>query len=214
MMGICTLNFESGHIIGAYKLLLKCGQGAYGPVYLAENTLTGKQAALKIVAMTGSNFERELQGVIRYQQIAPGSGLLQIYHVEQQGDFFYYTMDAADNLSELPDEYIPDTLGNRLRRYGKLDPASVQIMAESLLKSLQILHSKKLCHRDIKPDNILFINGSALPGDVGLISDNASAISSSILALTASIISADLAHLSKRISPKIASISLTTRSLP
>lgn len=168
---ICILKFEAGKKIGAYTLLAPCGEGAYGKVFLAENTLTKQQVALKVVWGCG----RELKGITAYQTICRQTNLLQIWHVEAAEDFFYYTMDPADDLAEPGSPYLPDTLANRLKKYGKLPPEQVRRMAQDVMEALRILHGKGMVHRDIKPENILWIKGRAVPGDVGLVSADARA---------------------------------------
>ena len=168
---IYTLKFEAGKKIGAYTLLTPCGEGAYGKVFLAENTLTKQQVALKVVWGCG----RELKGITAYQTICRQTNLLQIWHVEAAEDFFYYTMDPADDLAEPGAPYLPDTLANRLKKYGKLPPEQVRRMAQEVMESLRILHGMGMVHRDIKPENILWIRGRAVPGDVGLVSADARA---------------------------------------
>ena len=162
--------YDVGDVLGDYKLLVKCGSGAYGSVFLAENELTKQQYALKIIYHAGRNYERELKGVIHYHKVCPRTSLLQIYHIGKGEDFFYYTMDAADNRKKIG-EYIPDTLSNRLRESGKLAVAEVKKMFAELSDNLATLHSFGLFHRDIKPDNIFWIGGKATLGDIGLVTD-------------------------------------------
>jgi len=169
-MELCTLKFKPGDQIHDFKLLTVCGSGAYGTVFLAENVITRQQLALKIISATGKNPERELKGLQQYQQICPHTDLLQIYHVGFFDGFYYYTMEAADSLSDT--EYCPKTLANILKSQGRLTPEEVKSMAESVASALETLHSKGVMHRDIKPENILWVNGVAVPGDIGLISAN------------------------------------------
>ena len=164
------MNFKAGDSLGGYTLLAECGKGAYGSVFLAENVLTKQQVALKTISLSGHNYERELKGLSQYQSICRHSDLLQIYHVEANENFLYYTMDAADNYNPAG-EYVPDTLTVRLKKSGRLAPETVRQMAQELLADLTYLHSKGLFHRDIKPDNILWINGKATLGDIGLVTD-------------------------------------------
>ncbi len=162
------MSFKAGDMIGSYRLVAECGQGAYGSVFLAENTVTRRRHALKIVWHQGRNCDRELKGLASYQTICPRTDLLQIYHVEDRGEYFYYTMDAADDLSD-GNNYIPDTLANRLRTSGRLSAEAVRRMAEELAECLNTLHARGVLHRDVKADNILGVDGAAKLGDIGLV---------------------------------------------
>ena len=164
------MNYKAGDKLGSYTLLAECGKGAYGSVFLAENALTRQQVALKIVYHAGRNSDRELKGLIKYQNLCKHTNLLQIYHVGGKENFFFYTMDAADNRNT-PGDYVPDTLAKRLKENGRLAPEVVKKMAQELLGDLNVLHNKGLFHRDIKPDNILWIDGKATLGDIGLVTD-------------------------------------------
>ena len=163
------MKFEVGDIIGAYELLAGCGQGAYGEVFLAESTVTHMRVALKIVFRHGRSCERELRGLAAYQEICRRTDLLQVYHVEECGEYFYYTMDAADDLNAGSGEYVPDTLANRLRVSGRLPAEVVRKMADELVAGLNTLHDRGVLHRDVKPDNILWVDGEAKLGDIGLV---------------------------------------------
>lgn len=165
------MSCKVGDTLGSYTLLCECGQGAYGSVFLAENTFTKRRVALKIICSQGRSCERELNGLIQYQTVCPRTNLLQIYHVEKGDDCFWYTMDAADNLSAEEGKYIPDTLANRLREQRRLPTDAVRRMADELIANLETLHRRGLLHRDLKPDNILWIDGSATLGDIGLVTD-------------------------------------------
>ena len=169
------MNYNVGNIIDEYKLVSECGRGAYGTVFIAENMNSRRRVALKIVYNHGRNFERELKGLHQYQAISQNTNLLQIYKVREYSEFFYYTMDAADNLAAENNCYLPDTLGNRLK-LRRLDADEVSRMTDELLDNLAVLHKKGVFHRDIKPDNILFIDNRALLGDIGLITDSENTI--------------------------------------
>ena len=164
------MKYDVGSQIGDYTLLAYCGKGAYGMVFLAENSITHQKVALKIIHIFSQNFERELKGLQQYQQICRGTNLLQIYHVGKGEDFFYYTMDAADSIGEK--EYIPQTLANILQKHGKLQVEEIQAMTASIFDCLKTLHGKGVMHRDIKPENILWVDGLAVLGDIGLITDH------------------------------------------
>ena len=160
------MNFREGQTIGSYKLLHHCGSGAYGSVYYAENTVTHHFFALKILNVSEKVSERELRGLSNYKNCRHPN-LLQIHHIEKTDEIIFYTMDAADNVGD-GEKYIPDTLSRRLEQKKTLPVPEILKMANELLDGLAFLHKQGLVHRDIKPDNILWIDGKATLGDIGL----------------------------------------------
>ncbi|MBQ8755517.1 MAG: protein kinase [Lentisphaeria bacterium] len=156
-----------GDTICNCTLLQKCGEGAYGEVWLAHDAI-GTQVALKIIKNGGRYSERELAGLQNYKD-CNHPNLLKIRYVEITDAQIICIMDAADDLNHGNGEYLPDTLANRLRKYGRLDGKEITDMLDGLLSGLEELHKNGLVHRDIKPDNILWVNGRATLADVGLI---------------------------------------------
>lgn len=146
---------------GPYRILQECGRGSYGVVYLAESTISGQRVALKI--LDGQHEARELEGLIRYRECRHAN-LIQIHHIDRLPDGrLYYTMDAADNRGT-NGTYQPDTLAAR----GRWSAAELIPILHALLDGVASLHKRRIIHRDIKPDNILFANGIPVLGDVGL----------------------------------------------
>ena len=159
--------YNTGDILCGCKLIQRCGNGAYGEVWLAKDAI-GANVALKIVSNGGRYSERELAGLKNYKD-CNHPNLLKIRYVEINDKQIICIMDAADDLNRGNGEYQPDTLANRLRKYGRLDGKEITDMLDGLLSGLEELHKNGLVHRDIKPDNILWVNGRATLADVGLI---------------------------------------------
>ena len=118
------MSYKVGDTLSTYTLLCECGQGAYGSVFLVENTFTKRRVALKIVYSQGRSCERELNGLIQYQTVCPRTNLLQIYHVEKGDDCFWYTMDAADNLSAADGGNFPESFIKALPEQRPCAPAT------------------------------------------------------------------------------------------
>ena len=155
-------------------MLYLCGEGAYGRVFLARNVLTQHQVALKLLPLSAKVTARELQGLKNYRECRHPN-LLQIHHIDQAEGVLYYTMDAADNLAGTGGGYEPDTLAARLAHRKSLPAGEVAKMAAELLEGLDCLHRRNLLHRDIKPDNILWVDGRATLADIGLTTDSRNA---------------------------------------
>ena len=151
------------------KLLAHCGGGAFGDVYCCQD-ISGQKMAVKIISKKklGDSWARELKGVINYRKITEGAPeLLQIFHVEEDQEHFFYTMEAADSVSE--QEYKPDTLASRLNQ-GPLPQDDIFNILSSIFTGIKTIHDAGFAHRDIKPDNILFVKGVPKLGDIGLMS--------------------------------------------
>ncbi len=150
--------------------VVRCGRGAYGEVWLCRDSVD-RLIALKIVSKTllGESWEREFQGLKAYcQKIQGHANLLNIYHIFDAGDYFCYTMEAADDFHGGRGAYVADTLSNRLKR-GAMDLEDLNILILGLLDGLETLHQAGLTHRDIKPGNILIVNSFPKIGDIGLV---------------------------------------------
>jgi len=161
------MEYKSGDQVCGCTLRQKCGVGAYGEVWLAEDTI-GTRIALKIIYNHGSYSERELAGLKNYKD-CNHPNLLKIRYVEITDERICCIMDAADDLNRGKGEYLPDTLANRLNKFGRMDGKEIVAMLDGLLAGLEELHKHGLVHRDIKPDNILWVNGRPTLADVGLI---------------------------------------------
>ena len=162
------IDMEIGSICCNCRIERKISSGSYGTVYLATDDLGGK-VALKICPW-GETTDRELRGLETYYRKCTHPNLIKILAVEKNpGRFVAYTMEAADHLPEAGSDYCPDTLANRLKYHKSLPPEQVLGILIDLLDALETLHGENLVHRDIKPDNILFLHGKAVLGDPGLI---------------------------------------------
>lgn len=161
--------FKEGETFEGFKLLKNCGSGAYGSVFYCQD-ISGRKMALKIISKNqiGESWKQELKGVSDYRRITDNTrGLLQIYHVSSNDEYFYYTMDAADSKSS--ESYLPDTLAARLKK-GPLPQDQLWPVLSEIFKGLKLIHENGFVHRDIKPENILFVEGKPKLADIGLIS--------------------------------------------
>ncbi|MBP5183037.1 MAG: protein kinase, partial [Lentisphaeria bacterium] len=161
------MEYKAGDELCSCTLLSRCGSGAYGEVWLAKDPI-GARVALKIITDRGAYSQRELAGLRNYRD-CNHPNLLKIRYVEITEERFCCIMDAADDLNHGQGEYVPDTLANRLNRQGRMEGKEVLSMLEGLLDGLEELHKHGLVHRDVKPDNILWVNGRPTLADAGLI---------------------------------------------
>ncbi len=65
--------------------------------------------------------------------------------------------------------YRPRTLRSELKRLGRLPTAECLRLAIDVASGLGQLHRHGLIHRDVKPGNIIYVNGRAKLADIGLV---------------------------------------------
>ncbi len=175
---------KSGDILDGYRLIRRIGEGGFGEVWLCCLEATGEYKALKFLSGARlRELERERQAVIRYRTAVVGLHspyLLPIEHINRSEEGFYYTMPLSDGLlGENPEEedWQPKTLSALIeqRKIAQTWFSSEEIrsLIGPLFEALQALRDVGVVHRDVKPENILFLNGRPCLGDVSLMSDDA-----------------------------------------
>jgi WD40 repeat protein len=167
-----------------HTLLRKIGSGSYGDVWLARNMM-GMYRAVKIVYRNRFDnqrpFERELSGIRRFEPISRShEGFVDVLHVGmREQEYFYYVMELGDDKASdqkiEPDNYVPKTLALKIGENGKLSFDQCLKLGLGISDALAELHKHGLVHRDVKPSNIIFVNGAPKLADIGLVATTAEA---------------------------------------
>lgn len=158
--------YNPGDKIGKYKLISRCGEGGFGEVWSAEND-KGEKLALKINRQKYA--DKELKGIFSVPKGAHPN-LLEIIDIGLDDGTFYYAMPLADNVGSA-DKYEADTLAYRIE-HKTIPPKEVYELAEKMAAALGHLHNNGLIHRDVKPDNIIYVKGEPVLTDFGLVTES------------------------------------------
>jgi len=146
-------------------------------VYLARDT-AGVLCAVKLkLPHDPAGLAQWTDLMKRLQPLSGRPGLLPIlsYGVTDNG-WVWESFPLADNLPGLPplgdeaglQQYTPLTLRAWSTEQGPASADMVGRWGARLADALAVLHTAGLVHRDVKPDNILFVNGKPCLGDYGL----------------------------------------------
>src|SRR5258706_6009325 len=129
-----------------------------GAVYLAEHTLLGRRAAIKVLKSSLSvnevilkRFFNEARAVT---QIAD-PGIVQVFDFghEEDGSTFI-VMELLEG----------ESMKTRLSRIGRFALTDVVRLIRMTCTSLAAAHAKGIIHRDLKPDNIFIVGDPAVTG--------------------------------------------------
>lgn len=166
-------------LIPDYELLRRISGGAYGEVWLARSKATGVLRAAKIVSRRSFDderpYQREFEGIQRFEKISrEHPSQLALFHIgrNEAAGYFYYVMELADDVhgGQNVESYVPRTLRAELGQ-GRVPAAKALEIATVLTQALGHLHRNGLVHRNVKPSNVIFVNGRPKLADIGLVTD-------------------------------------------
>jgi serine/threonine-protein kinase len=136
--------------IGKFEILRILGRGAMGEVYLAKDTVIGREVALKVIrpALAGLDPGGEIQA--RFQREARSAGILSHPHIVT-----VYEFGEDEGLFFLAMEFVEGEDFNALLAEKALSPGEILEVAAQVCEGLQQAHKHGILHRDIKPSNVM-----------------------------------------------------------
>ena len=146
--------------LGPYRLVQRIGEGGMGVVHLALDR-HGRAVAVKVLrqhvahdpdARTRLRREVETLGRIRSPLVAP------VVDADVDGAHPYIVT-----------RYVPGPpLDEYVAERGPLPPAELHRVASGLAEALDVIHSAGVVHRDVKPANVLLVDGDPVLIDFGI----------------------------------------------
>ncbi|KAK4273310.1 hypothetical protein QN277_021737 [Acacia crassicarpa] len=136
-----TISYMAEHIIG---------HGSFGVVFQAKCLETGETVAIKKVLQDKRYKNRELQTM----RLLDHSNIVSLKHC------FFSTTEKEELYLNLVLEYVPETLHRVIRHYNKMNQKMpliyVKLYFYQICRALAYIHNSiGVCHRDIKPQNLL-----------------------------------------------------------
>jgi serine/threonine-protein kinase len=141
----------AGDLVGSYRVVRKIGEGGMGAVYLAEHTLLGRPAAIKMLLRELSHREELVTRFFNEARAASSvkhPGIVEVY------DFGTHTDGSAYIVMELLEG---ESLSARLRTLRVLGESRAVSFARQVCGALGAAHAKGVVHRDLKPDNLFIV---------------------------------------------------------
>ena len=145
--------------LGRYEVVRELGKGAMGIVYLAKDPLIGRLVALKTIrpaAHSDDDETKEFQQ--RFVREAQAAGILNHPSIVTVHDI---GQDDASGVSFIAMEYVEgQNLKEVLSQGRPLSFDQIGDVISQIADALDFAHSKGIVHRDVKPANIIILEGN------------------------------------------------------
>ena len=145
--------------LGRYEVVRELGKGAMGIVYLAKDPLIGRLVALKTIrpsAHADDEDTKEFQA--RFVREAQAAGILNHPSIVTVHDI---GVDEPTGVSFIAMEYVEGQNLKEVLAAGR--PLSFEQAADiiaQVAEGLDFAHAKGIVHRDVKPANIILLEGN------------------------------------------------------
>ena len=157
------MNGSSALTIPNFEVLELLGRGGMASVWKARQISLDRHVAIKILSAT---FATDPEDVRRFREEARAAaqlkhpGIVEVYDANFADGFYYFVMEMVDGY----------TMGELLRRKGRIEEGDALIMAENVATAMDYAWTHfQMVHCDIKPDNIMVdADGSVKLTDLGL----------------------------------------------
>lgn len=152
-------------LVGRYRLDTIVGRGGMATVYMGLDQVLGREVAIKVLepglaaqAIVVKRFLREAQIMASLDS----ARVVPIYDVGRDGPHVFLVMKC---LAGVP-------LADLIVRDGALPAERAVPLVVQVLEGLAVVHRRGLVHRDVKPENIMVIDGDqAVLLDLGIARD-------------------------------------------
>ncbi|MCP2727823.1 serine/threonine-protein kinase [Limnofasciculus baicalensis] len=146
-----------------YKVIRVLGSGGFGDTFLAEDAHlpSGRHCVVKqlkpqtndpqVYQIVKDRFQRE--AVILEDLGQQSNQIPSLYAYFESGGQFYLVQELIEGI----------TLGKMVQKQGTLSDSAVRGIMTGILPVLEYVHSQRIVHRDIKPDNIIIRNADNQP---------------------------------------------------
>lgn len=141
------MSLSPGTRLGRYEIRSQIGAGGMGEVYLADDTVLRRPAAIKV--LTG-DYSLEQERLHRFEREAYAASSL-----NHPGIVTIYEIGSEANLNFIATEYVEgESLRDHLRGT-QLELREVVDVAMQIASALAAAHQTGIIHRDIKPENVM-----------------------------------------------------------
>ncbi|KAJ0104826.1 hypothetical protein Patl1_19570 [Pistacia atlantica] len=134
--------------IDDFEIIKPISRGAFGRVFLSKKRTTGDLFAIKVLKKADMIRKNAVESILAERDIL----------ISVRNPFvvrFFYSFTCRENLYLVMEYLNGGDLYSLLRNLGCLDEDVARVYIAEVVLALEYLHSLRVVHRDLKPDNLL-----------------------------------------------------------
>lgn len=173
-----------------YQIIRTLGSGGFGETFLAEDTQMPSQRHCVIKQLKPIENNPQIYQLVQERFAREAAILEELGGVSEQIPNLYAYFSLEEKFYLVQEWVEGDTLTGKVQQQGLFNESSVRQILSNLLPVLNFVHSKRIVHRDIKPDNIILRHSDGKPVliDFGAVRETMATVVNSQGSLTRSII--------------------------
>ena len=149
---ILNMKKRRGRTVGDFIFKEKLGSGSFADVYRAVHKITGREVAVKAIALSKMNekLEKNLESEIAILQKIEHPNVVSLIGLQKSQRHMYLIMEMCAG----------GDLHKYIRKHSPLRETTIRTFMRHLSNGLRALWSSNLVHRDLKPQNLLLSEDS------------------------------------------------------
>ena len=147
------INISKEKLLDNYELIKQIEKNINYTIYKVKNKKTNEENACKRIPKKNqkdNEIDNNQEIKILYHCDYPN--IIKLYEIYEDSDFFYLIFEMCEG-GELDDRIIKKIEEEKI--YSEKEAAKI---FKKIIQAIAYLHSNGICHRNLKPDNILFLS--------------------------------------------------------
>ncbi|EGR28158.1 protein kinase domain protein [Ichthyophthirius multifiliis] len=155
LKGIFSQKIFQAKFQDEYEIIALIGKGNYARVYSARQRMTQKKFAVK--CFEKNKLQETDRGMLSLynelkvmRNICDNPNIIKLYETFEGENTFYFVMEIIENCTSLYED---------VKKHSQIPYQDIEIMQimKMILEGLNYISSKKIMHRDLKLENILYL---------------------------------------------------------
>lgn len=146
---------QTAPLTETYTIMKPIGTpGAFGQAFLVKLTQTGEERVVKVISK--QKFQIDAQRSDHFEQLRNEIAIMKRARHPNIIRFFKVFESTAE-LSIVMEVCRGGELFDRIQELGRFSEQAASVVLKQIVGGLQYLHSQRIAHCDLKPDNFLFL---------------------------------------------------------